>query len=221
MKKILVPAMLALLLFTAGCDKPSGENPPAPPPDKTAQNKNDVKPEGKPEVKPEQKPEVSKPVAEPEKPAPAPEKKPVEENPSAESINVKVYYPDDSGMRLVEVEREIVIDDSTDKYTAAVETLLEEPGEDNLTKIFPNNAAIRSVEVADGLAIVDLDGGFLKNFVGGSTGEEFLVGSVVDTLTNFPEVQQVKFLVDGQEIETLSGHMDLSTPLERMGDLTN
>ena len=219
MKKFLVPAMLALFLFTAGCDKQ--ETPPAPPPDKPAQVKTDAKPEPKPEQKPEQKPEVSKPVSEPEKPSPAPEKKPAAENPSAESINVKVYYPDDSGMRLVEVEREIIIDDSTDKYTAAVETLLNDPGEENLTKIFPNNAAIRSVEVADGLAVVDLDGGILKNFVGGSTGEEFLVGSVVDTLTNFPEVKQVKFLVDGQEIETLSGHMDLSTPLERMGDLTN
>ncbi len=215
MKKFLVPAMLALLLFTAGCDKQ--ENPPAPP-DKPAQVKTDV---NKPETKPESKPEVTKPVAEPEKPSPAPEKKPVAKNPSAESMNIKVYYPDDSGMRLVEVEREIVIDDSTDKYTAAVETLLNDPSEDNLTKIFPNNAAIRSVTVADGLAVVDLDGVFLKNFVGGSTGEEFLVGSVVDTLTNFPEVKQVKFLVDGQEIETLSGHMDLSTPLERMGDLTN
>ena len=216
MKKFLVPAMLALLLFMAGCDKPSGENPPAPPPDKPAQTK-DVKPE----VKPESKPEVSKPVSESEKPSPAPEKKPAVDNPSAESMNIKVYYPDDSGMKLVEVEREIVIDDSTDKYTAAVETLLNEPGEDNLTKIFPNNAAIRSVKVADGLAVVDLDGSFLKNFVGGSTGEEFLIGSVVDTLTNFPEVKQVKFLVDGQEVETLSGHMDLSAPLERMSDLTN
>lgn len=218
MKKFLVPAMLALLLFTAGCDKPSGENPPATPPDKPAQTKSDVKTE----VKPEPKPEVSEPVEESEKRSPAPDKKPVAtDNPSAESMNIKVYYPDDSGMKLVEVEREIVIDDSTDKYTAALETLLTDPAEENLTKIFPNNAAIRSVEVSDGLATVDLDSGFLKNFVGGSTGEEFLVGSVVDTLTNFPEVKQVKFLVDGQEIETLSGHMDLSTPLERMGDLTN
>ena len=58
-----------------------------------------------------------------------------------------------------------------------------------------------------------------KNFVGGSTGEEFLVGSVVDTLTNFPEIKRVKILVQGREIETLSGHMDLSTPLERMNSL--
>ena len=216
MKKILIPAMLALLLLTAGCDKPSGENTP---PDNPAQTKPVTAPGKNSETL---KPDQPAPSSGTETPAVKPEEKSLKEkeNP-AQSMNVKVYYPDDSGMKLVEVEREIIIDDSTDKYTAAVETLLEEPGEENLTKIFPKNAAIKSVTVKDGLAIVDFDGGFLKNFVGGSTGEEFLIGSVVDTLTNFPEVKQVKFLVDGAEIETLSGHMDLSTPLERMDELTN
>lgn len=210
MKKFLVPAMLALLLITAGCEQPTTE-PPDKKPAPSAQTKPDAKPD-MPEVKPVD---------------PAPDKKPAGKNPATvkpapdeQAVNVKVYYPDDSGMRLVEVEREVLVSDKTDKYTAAVETLLEEPAEGNLTKIFPKNAKIRSVKVADGLATVDLDGNITKTFVGGSTGEEFLIGSVVDTLTNFPEVKRVKFLIDGQEIETLSGHMDLSTPLERMNSLT-
>ena len=41
MKKILAPAMLALLLFTAGCEKPPADNPPENPPDKTVQTKPD------------------------------------------------------------------------------------------------------------------------------------------------------------------------------------
>ena len=134
-------------------------------------------------------------------------------------MRVKVYYPDDSGVHLVEVERKINVEHEGEKYLAAVEMLLDEPYEENLTTIFPKTASIRSVTVADGLATVDLDGSIVKHMVGGSTGEEFLVGSIVDTLTNFPEVTKVKFLVDGKEIETLSGHMDLSTPLERMDDL--
>ncbi len=209
MKKFFVPAMLALLLFTAGCEQPpNGE--PAEPSAKPAQ----TKPDSKPAVKPEQ----PKPAPDaPSKPAP---NAPAKNEKTEQALNVKVYYPDDSGMRLVEVEREIVVDDSVDKYTAAVETLMEEPDEENLTKIFPKSASLRSVTVHDGLATVDFDGSLLKGFVGGSTGEEFLVGSVVDTLTNFPEVKRVKFLIDGKEIETLSGHMDLSTPLERMNSLT-
>ena len=209
MKKFLVPAMLALLLFTAGCDKPPAEDSPdKPAPAKPVQ----TKPENKPENKPETKPTTDKPV----KPV---EKSPNKDEKTEQAINVKIYFPDDSGMRLVEVEREILVDDSTDKYTAAVGALMEDPDEDNLTRIFPKNAAIRSVTVNGGLATVDFDGRILKNFVGGSTGEEFLIGSIVDTLTNFPEVKRVKFLVDGKEVETLSGHMDLSVPLERMNDL--
>lgn len=216
MKKFLMPALLALLLFTAGCDQPPVEPPPpAEKPTQTAQVKPEVKPESKPEIKLE--PPKTEPIPVPEVRG---ENLPVANERTEKSISVKVYYPDDSGMRLVAVEREILVDNTTDKYTAAVEALLDEPEEENLTRIFPKNAAIRSVTVANGLATVDLDGNITKGFVGGSTGEEFLVGSVVNTLTNFPEVQRVKFLVDGQDIETLSGHMDLSAPLERMSDLT-
>ena len=211
MKKILMPAMLALLLFTAGCEQPPTDNSPEKSPAQPAQ----TKPDKKPDVKPDKS--AQEPTTNPDK---SKEASHVKTERTEKSMNVKVYYPDDSGMKLVAVEREVLVNDATNKYTAAVESLLEEPDEENLTKIFPNNAAIRSVTVENGLAIVDLDGGFLKNFVGGSTGEELLVGSVVDTLTNFPEVKRVKFLVDGKEIETLSGHMDLSTPLERMNALT-
>lgn len=219
MKKILMSAMLALLMFTAGCDKPPIDEPSPAPPVKPIEKIPEVKPE---EVKPEPEP-TTPPVTKPE-----PQVQPIENQPAVDekteqteqSLSVKLYYPDDSGMKLVEVEREIIIDDSVDKYTATLEALLEEPGEENLTTIFPKNACFRKVTVENGLAIVDIDGSILKGFVGGSTGEEFLVGSIVDTLTSFPEVQRVKFLVDGQEIETLSGHMDLSAPLERMGSLT-
>ena len=213
MKKILMPAMLALLLFTAGCDQPPVEPPPVEPTAKPAQASPEVQPESPPEqvkLEPPPAPEFTPPK----------EISPVLDDKAKKTIRVKVYYPDDSGMRLVAVEREIFVDDKTDKYTAAVKALLDEPKEKNLTRIFPKNASIRSVTVADGLATVDLDGSITKGFVGGSTGEEFLIGSVVDTLTNFPEVRRVKFLVDGQEIETLSGHMDLSAPLERMSSLT-
>ena len=209
MKKFFVPAMLALLLFTAGCEQPPTDKPPATPP---AQTKTDVSTEPKPES--------TEPKSEPENTT-KPDENSKETNPAEEqTLNVKVYYPDDSGMKLVEVEREIVVDDSTDKYTAAVELLRDDPGEENLTTIFPRNASIRSITIEGSMAIVDFDGSILKGFVGGSTGEEFLIGSIVDTLTSFPEITSVKFLVDGQEVETLSGHMDLSTPLERMGDLT-
>ena len=92
---------------------------------------------------------------------------------------------------------------------------MQYPNEKDLTVIFPKNAKINSVTFKDGTAFVDFDKNITKSFAGGSTGEELLVGSVVRTLTEFKEVKQVRFLVDGKEIETLSGHMDLSAPVKK------
>ena len=137
------------------------------------------------------------------------------------SMKVKVYYPDESGLRLVGVKREIEVDDTNDKYTAAVEAVMTPPTEKNLTNVVANNSSLISVKVKDGTAIVNLSKNIKKGFVGGSTGEEFLIGSVVNTLTEFDEVKDVKFLIDGQQVETLSGHMDLSVPIKRMDNLMN
>lgn len=78
---------------------------------------------------------------------------------------------------------------------------------------------LRSVKVQDGVATVDFSKELQKNFNGGSTGEEMLVGSIVNTLTDFPEVKKVRIRIEGEDVETLSGHMDLSEPLPRMTEL--
>lgn len=134
------------------------------------------------------------------------------------SLTVKVYYPDDQGMKLIAVKRTIRTD-KNDKYTAAMESLMEGTKEKGQTAIIPKQAKLKSVKVKGDTAYVDFTQALVKNFVGGSTGEEMLVGSVVDTLTEFPEIKKVQILVEGNKVESLSGHLDLTTPLSRMGNL--
>ena len=93
------------------------------------------------------------------------------------------------------------------------------PKEKGLVAIFPKNAKLRKVTVENGVAKADFDQSLVKNFSGGSTGEEMLVGSIVDTLTEFPEVKSVQILINGQAVETIAGHMDTSVPLKRMEKL--
>ena len=212
-RKILVLAMITLSLAISGCQElPPTQEPPAP----------------KVETKttpPQENPKIEKPVIE------KPETKNV--NPKTENeqetekvvkaetqnqkqkIKVKAYYPDDAGINLVAVNRTVEVADKADKYLAAVEVLINVPKEKDLTAIFPKNAKLHGVTFKDGTAFVDFDSNITKSFAGGSTGEELLVASVVKTLTEFPEVKQVRFLVDGKEIETLSGHMDLSAPIKK------
>ena len=121
-------------------------------------------------------------------------------------------------MGLVAVTR-TVSTEKDDKYTAAMKSLLTGTKEKGQTNVFPKKAKLRSIVVKDGIATVDFSKELQTNFSGGSTGEEMLIGSIVNTLTDFPEVQKVSILIDGSAVETLSGHMDLSEPLTRMTEL--
>ncbi len=50
--------------------------------------------------------------------------------------------------------------------------------------------------------------------------ELLAIYAMVDTLTqNFDEVRQVRFLLDGREVQTLAGHIDLSRTFEKRMDL--
>jgi len=140
-----------------------------------------------------------------------PQQKPVDEK-----VTVKLYYPTDDAEKLVAVETKVL---TKDKYKASVDALIAGPNKTGLTGIFPKGVKVRSIKVKDGLATVDFTKELTKRFVGGSTGEEMLVGSLVNTLTGFPEITSVLITVEGKEIETIAGHLDTSIPFKRMEDL--
>lgn len=136
----------------------------------------------------------------------------------AATMDISVYYPDVNATGLVAVTKTVKAQEA-DKYQAAVEALLAGTDDKKLTAVFPKKAKLRKVSVSGGVAKVDFDKNLISGFVGGSTGEEMLVGSLVNTMTEFPEIKKVQILVEGKEIDSLSGHLDLSRPVERMPEL--
>ena len=141
-----------------------------------------------------------------------------DKNTAKGKLTVKVYYPDEQGLKLVPVQKTVKIG-SDDKYTATLKALLDGTKEKGLATIVPKQAKIKSVKVQGDTAFVDFDDNLIKKFIGGSTGEEMLVGSIVNTLTEFEEIKKVQLLVEGKKIESLSGHLDLTKPVERMDNL--
>jgi len=137
---------------------------------------------------------------------------------AAKELDIKVYYPDDQGLKLVAVKRTIKTD-AAGKYAAAMKSLLTGTKQKGQTTIIPKQAKVKSVKVKGDTAYVDFNQDLVKHFTGGSTGEEMLVGSVVNTLTEFPEIKKVQILIEGNKVETLGGHVDLTMPIERMSSL--
>ena len=95
-----------------------------------------------------------------------------------------------------------------------VEALLK--GREGVLVPAPPQVTLRAVYRVShrNLLVLDFHEILLHTFPGGSTAEmEFVYFLVNNICQNFPEIQKVKFLVEGNELTHLGGHLDFSRPL--------
>ena len=80
-------------------------------------------------------------------------------------------------------------------------------------RVFSPSATVHAVFLtADGTAYVDLSNDILSDFEPGIQSETLAIYSIVNSITvNVPSVKRVRFLIQGQEVETLDGHVDLTS----------
>jgi len=81
-----------------------------------------------------------------------------------------------------------------------------------VNEIFFINLPLEANQVLPGtMAVVDLSGSFVDAHPSGIEPETLTLLSIIATLhANFPQISQVRFLVDGLQRDTLAGHADLT-----------
>ncbi|MBO8138537.1 MAG: GerMN domain-containing protein [Desulfotomaculum sp.] len=130
-----------------------------------------------------------------------------------DKIPVVLYFADELGC-LVAQQREIPKVDGIARVT--MQELAKGPDpQSGLLPTLPPGTHLKDINIKDGVCIVDMSRELKENHAGGSSGEMLTVYSIVNTLTQFPTVERVKILVNGQVVNTLAGHVDLSVPLGR------
>ncbi|MBC8014330.1 MAG: GerMN domain-containing protein [Sporomusaceae bacterium] len=130
-----------------------------------------------------------------------------------EKMVVTVYNATKDAMHLVaEVH---IIDKNDHPAKSAIELLLAGTQNVDLLSIIPTGTQLRHISVKDNIAYVDFNDKLIKNNTGGSASEILLVAAIVNTLTEFHNIQKVQIMVEGKKIDTISGHMDTSEPLSR------
>ncbi|BBB90842.1 MAG TPA: GerMN domain-containing protein [Methylomusa anaerophila] len=85
----------------------------------------------------------------------------------------------------------------------------------DLVTIVPAGTKVLGIKVKNHIAYANFNNALVKSNPGGSTEEMLLVAAIVDTLTEFPNIERVQILVDGKKVDTITGHMDTSAPLGR------
>lgn len=135
-------------------------------------------------------------------PTPAPEQR------------IMLLFAGDDGMLHPELRSAPLPEEIHQRIQVVMGELLAGPSDtSSLRTVIPYDAALRSVFVDEkGHAFIDLTPP--PDDIEGSNIEILLTYGVVDTvILNCPEVTAVQILFGGHEVDTLTGHLDLSKPM--------
>jgi hypothetical protein len=132
-------------------------------------------------------------------------------------INATLFSGSANGESLVPYQQEVVLAEGiVPQGREILSAQLERPTPPRVS-VIPEGTTLRAFYVTDsGDAFVDLSTEVSSRHSGGSSAELLTVYAVVNAVTaNLPTIHRVQILIDGREADTLAGHIDLRSPLER------
>jgi spore germination protein GerM len=132
-------------------------------------------------------------------------------------IKARLFYVSADGTRLTSVERDVAYGESPDEQARELVAAQIAPVVEPLVSAIPPGTTLRAVFITkSGDAYVDLSREARAAHPGGTVDELLTVYTVVNALTmNLPAINAVQVLVDGKEVDTLAGHVDLRHPLQK------
>lgn len=143
--------------------------------------------------------------------APAPVAKATEPE---RKIQARLFYVSEDGHGLTGVEQDVAYGADPGAQARAILEAQTLPPAAPLVSAIPAGARVRAVFVANGAAYVDMTSELVSAHPGGSLNERLTVHTLVAAITtNLPAVTRVQVLVEGKEVDTLAGHVDLREPL--------
>jgi hypothetical protein len=137
--------------------------------------------------------------------------------PPGRRIKARLFYVAADGTRLASVERDVAYGEGPDEQAREIIAAQMAPVVEPLVSAIPPGTTLRAVFITkNGDAYVDLSREARAAHPGGTVNELLTVYTIVNALTvNLPAVNAVQVLVDGKEVDTLSGHVDLRRPLAK------
>ena len=132
-------------------------------------------------------------------------------------IQAQLFYVSDDGAELQPLTVEVAYGGTpAEQARRIVDAQLQPPPTGRVSAV-PTGTSVRAVYVGQkGDAYVDLSPEVRTAHAGGSLNEALTVYTIVHALTaNLPGITSVQILIDGREVDSLAGHIDLRHPLTR------
>ena len=133
---------------------------------------------------------------------------------------VKLYFANSDADGVIVEKRNINVVEGIkqeDLYKAIVKELISGPSGKTLFKTIPPEANILKLQVDGEIVTIDFSKEMLTKHWRGTSGETMTLASIVNSLTEFPEVKRVMLLVEGKPMNIDSVIVD--EPLTRMENI--
>ena len=132
-------------------------------------------------------------------------------------ITATLFYVSDDGMALVPAQREVPFAEPVVEQARQVVLAQIAPADAPLASAVPPGTSLRAIFLSEkGDLFVDLSAELSNAHPGGALEELFTVYSIVNAVTvTLPSITRVQILIDGKEVDTLAGHVDLRNPLSK------
>jgi spore germination protein GerM len=130
-------------------------------------------------------------------------------------VKAHLYFVDQDGRSLKAEERSLVRhDNAVDHVRGIIDALIEGPRSELLPTLPAETKVLSVYMTQDGTAFVDFDKTIRERHPRGTLSELLTVFSIVNSISlNVPEVETIKILIEGREVKTLAGHIDIRFPL--------
>ena len=137
--------------------------------------------------------------------------------PPPEPQEVNLFLLDATTSTLVPIKAEPRLHrEITRRLSQVVKALIAETPP-NFRNTIPRGTELNEVYIdSQQTAYLDFSSHLTDGHIGGTTAEVLTVTAILTTVFDaFPDdIKQVQILIDGQEVKTIAGHLDLSQPLQ-------
>ena len=132
-------------------------------------------------------------------------------------ITATLFFVSEDGMSLVPVQREVAFAEPVVEQARQIAEAQIGAPVPPFASAIPAGTKLRAIFLSErGDLFVDLTGEVTARHTGGALDELFTVYAIVNAMTvTLPAISRVQILIDGKEVDTLAGHVDLRNPLSK------
>ena len=140
------------------------------------------------------------------------------ENVYPSRLAINIYFAATGEERkLAAEERKVVAGNPGNALNSAMNELLKGPAKSYHFPVIPAGTKLLGAKAYEGVAEIDLSREFLENSLDSRILDEYIIYSIVNTVTEIPDINGVIFFIEGKRIK-MYGNIDLSIPIIRDPD---